>query len=67
VFLSAIRAPTLLIDGGASPFKLMDREARRSCLTGAIELTIPDAGHLIHHDAPDALAGALRDFFAEDA
>ncbi len=67
VFLSAIRAPTLLIDGGSSPFKLMDRDARRRSLSHAIELTIPQAGHLIHHDAPDALATALREFFSEDA
>lgn len=67
VFLAAIRAPTLLVDGGASPFKLVDRAARRQSLAHARELVIDGAGHLIHHDAPDALSSALRDFFSEDA
>lgn len=66
VFLSAIRSPTLLIDGGASPFRLMDRDERRAALAHATERSIAGAGHLIHHDAPDALADALREFLSED-
>lgn len=64
-YLAAIRAPTLLIDGARSTFRLdpLDHEARAAAIPDHRTLTLPDAGHLVHHDAPEALAEALRAFF----
>lgn len=59
-FLSEIRAPTLLIDGGASPFRLIpDLDARRACLPHARRAVLEDIGHNPHHTAPDRLAALI--------
>lgn len=61
-----ITAPTAFIDGGASAFaKAISEEekaARRACFAKRHEAVIPDAGHMLHFDAPDALADALLAF-----
>ncbi len=58
-----ITAPTFFIDGGASAFAKAIREeekaARRACFKTRHEVAIPGAGHMLHFDAPDALADAL--------
>ena len=58
-----ITAPTYFIDGGASAFaKAMPAEektARRACFKTRHEAVIPGAGHMLHFDAPEALAQAL--------
>ncbi|MFT4622465.1 MAG: pimeloyl-ACP methyl ester carboxylesterase [Myxococcota bacterium] len=59
VFLDAIEAPTLAVDGGDSRFRPADLAARVARLRDVRTLTIPEAGHLIHHDQPAALAGAI--------
>lgn len=62
----AITAPTLFIDGGASAFvKAVGAEEtalRRACFRQQQAVVIPDAGHMLHFDAPDALAEALLAF-----
>jgi pimeloyl-ACP methyl ester carboxylesterase len=67
--LGRVRAPTLLVDGGASAFVLPDdeRAARVAALRSHAhveEVTVPGAGHLVHHDAPDALVSAVARFLA---
>ena len=61
-FLGEIRAPTLIIDGGASPMRALDVADRVACLADAQTLVIPGAGHLVHVDQPEALAGAIARF-----
>lgn len=62
----AITAPTFFIDGGASAFaKAVSTEetaVRRACFKEHRAMVIPDAGHMLHFDAPDALADALLEF-----
>lgn len=61
-----ITAPTLFVDGGASAFaKAIGAEetaVRRACFKQYQAVVIPDAGHMLHFDAPDALADALLAF-----
>ena len=63
---NSITAPTLFIDGGASAFaKAVNAEetrSRRGCFKDHRATVIPDAGHMLHFDTPDALADALLDF-----
>lgn len=58
-----ITAPTWFIDGAASAFikaiPAEEKTARRECFKTRHESMIPDAGHMLHFDAPDALADAL--------
>lgn len=62
-----ITAPTAFIDGGASAFaKAISAEEtalRRACFSQRHESVIPGAGHMLHFDAPDALAAELLAFF----
>lgn len=61
-FLSEIRAPVLRIDGADSTFVLPDADRRAGLLDVRASVRIPGAGHLVHHDAPAALADAIADF-----
>jgi pimeloyl-ACP methyl ester carboxylesterase len=64
MFLAEIRAPTLLIDGGASRFRLSpeDHAKRVAAIANHESHVVPNAGHLVHHDAPEALADAIGRF-----
>lgn len=64
-FLAAIEAPTLLIDGADSPFAAATDPARRAALRQARHEVLPAAGHLLHHDQPEALARVIRAFLEE--
>lgn len=59
----AITAPTWFIDGGASAFAKAipaeEKAARRACFKTRFESVIAGAGHMLHFDAPDALADEL--------
>ena len=59
-FLDEITAPTLFVRGGTSWFKPADEDERFARLADARELVIPQAGHLVHHDQPQALADAIE-------
>jgi pimeloyl-ACP methyl ester carboxylesterase len=63
--LAAVKAPTLLIDGADSAFRLdlADHRRRAEALREREEIEVPDAGHLLHHDAPEALASLITAFF----
>ncbi|MCB9682251.1 MAG: alpha/beta hydrolase [Alphaproteobacteria bacterium] len=60
--LARIEAPTLLVDGEDSPYRQLDVAARVQALRHATAVVVPGAGHLLHHDAPDALADVLARF-----
>lgn len=65
VFLRRIECPTLVVSGGPTGWHPPDEAERAACLRQARLLEIPSAGHMMHWTAPDALATALLDFFAE--
>lgn len=60
-FLAEIQAPTLVIKGGSSGFTLEDEAQRLAALSTARVATVQGAGHLIHHDAPEALATLIEE------
>jgi pimeloyl-ACP methyl ester carboxylesterase len=62
--LRAIRAPTLLVYGAQSTYHLPDLTEREACLADSRRIVLDGAGHLLHHDQPDALAAVLREHFA---
>lgn len=37
-------------------------EARKRCFATLVSRTIPDAGHMLHHDQPQRLASAIEEF-----
>jgi pimeloyl-ACP methyl ester carboxylesterase len=57
----------LFVDAGGSAFgqalKAEEKAARRACFRDSREVSIPDAGHMLHFDAPEATADALLRFF----
>lgn len=63
-FVKAWTGPTLVLDGAASGFLVQAQASRRAWLSHATHLEIPGAGHLLHHDAPDATAAAIEHFLA---
>ena len=66
--LRAIRAPALLLRGGASPYAaLPDIDAREAAVPGATRATLDGAGHLLHHDRPEALTDLLAGWLGPDA
>ena len=61
-FAEAIACPTLLVTGGKSWYRYRSLEERRTSLGDARRLHLEEAGHMVHHDAPDALAEAIVAF-----
>jgi pimeloyl-ACP methyl ester carboxylesterase len=57
-----VAAPVLWIDGAESRNRermranSVDDEARKACFRNLAAHTIPDAGHMLHHDQPERLA-----------
>ena len=39
-----------------------DRAARRSAVQNLAYATVPDAGHMLHHDQPEAVAKLIDTF-----
>lgn len=64
-----VTAQTLFIDAGKSNLiKAIPPEEtarRRACFRNRSELSIADAGHMLHFDAPEATGGAIADFLAQ--
>ncbi|TNE91275.1 MAG: alpha/beta hydrolase [Deltaproteobacteria bacterium] len=59
-FLARIEAPTSVIWGADSGFLAAERANRIACLRNLrAEVSIRGAGHLVHHDRPEALAEAI--------
>ena len=61
-----VTAPTLCIDGGKSGmFKMLGEEEvqrRRSLFANSRTIVLPDAGHMLHFDAPEDTAEAIESF-----
>ena len=51
----------LLVHGDQSPFH-WDPGEKRESIPGAVTEVVAGAGHMVHHDQPDALAGVIRQF-----
>ena len=63
-FVARITCPVLMVDGGSlADFPELAERARR--YPGVRFAQVPDAGHMVHWTAPDALAAALRGFLDE--
>lgn len=64
--LAAVRCPTQILWGEADRRIPPERGRRLSQLIpGARLITVPDAGHLLQEDAPEAVLAALLRFLAE--
>lgn len=65
---AGVSAPTLFIDGGASVFRKTlpagEHERRRALFRDRREIQIENVGHMLHFEAPEALAERLAAFFA---
>lgn len=62
-----IRAPTLWVSGALSPFGKMDPamlKENRKCYSDLREVIVADAGHMMHHEQPSALARLLTEFLS---
>jgi pimeloyl-ACP methyl ester carboxylesterase len=63
-----VTAPMLWVEGADSQSLKWLRldtaayEARKRCFATLVERTIPDAGHMLHHDQPGRLASAIEEF-----
>lgn len=61
-----ITARTLFVDGGASELARAippeEVAARRACFADHQSTVIPDAGHMLHFDAPETVARAIDSF-----
>lgn len=65
---AGITAETLFVDGGASVFRRTlptgELARRRALFRNRREVQIDQAGHMLHFEAPEALAARLAEFFA---
>lgn len=60
-FLRQIQAPTWLIYGADSPYAALPHDHRAQAIPNLQgRISLPGAGHLLHHDQPTALANELR-------
>lgn len=68
-FWRRISAPTLAVIGAQSVFKtrIADWHKRLAALPDARMVEIPGAGHMIHHEDPEALADVILQFLNETA
>ena len=66
----AITAPVLWIDGAESEtlrqlrIHANDYAERKACFARLTEHVVPDAGHMVHHDRPEAVAALIEPFLA---
>jgi pimeloyl-ACP methyl ester carboxylesterase len=65
VFLKAITAPTLLVEGAESDFRTQVTDQRERDIAVLREISIEGAGHMVHHERPLNLADAVADFLRE--
>ena len=63
-----VTAPMLWVEGAESQSLKWLRldpaayEARKRCFATLVACTIPDAGHMLHHDQPQRLASTIEEF-----
>ena len=64
-FLRRVACPSLVIQGAESEHRVRgDVKARYGWLPGAELVTLPDAGHMVQQENPEALARTLAPFLA---
>ena len=67
---SAVTAPVLWVDSSDSPLlrrakiSAQDHAARRAAFARLRHVTLQDAGHMLHHDQPEAVARLIEEFLA---
>jgi len=64
--VDALRCPTLVVRGGASPLfgkPIVERMLATNARIAAVE--IPGAGHSVHHEKPEEVIAAMRSFLVE--
>jgi len=61
-FLEAIACPTMLVDGADSSYAKATPASRVDAARAVAHQWLPGAGHLVHHDQPEALADVIRGF-----
>lgn len=61
--LAKFDKPTLIIAAGTS-FELADQQAEAKRIPDARVVVVPNAGHAVFHDQPEAFDRALREFLA---
>jgi pimeloyl-ACP methyl ester carboxylesterase len=65
-----VRAPVLWVEGAESetPSRLHLKESeiveRRAAFRDLRSATVPGAGHMLHHDQPEAVARLVEEFLA---
>ncbi len=64
-FFRRITAPVLLVRGARSPFLLPDHARRVAAFRTAREVVVPEAGHNVHHEQPQALLREIETFLGE--
>lgn len=62
VFLRAVACPTLVVWAEHTPFKPAEADARVALLRDARVVTVPGAGHNLHHEQPQATAEVISAF-----
>ena len=62
-----IRCPVLLVRGEESWTEDPEEDGRASAFHDYRSVTIPDAGHWVHHDQLDAFLAAVREFLPDEA
>ena len=66
-----ITAPVLWLEGansqnaGALRMSPADRDSRKESFSSLTERTIPDSGHMMHHDQPELVAALIEDFLLD--
>jgi len=66
-----VTAPVLWVDTSDTPLlrrakiSAQDHAARRAAFARLRHVTVSDAGHMLHHDQPEALARLIEAFFVE--
>jgi pimeloyl-ACP methyl ester carboxylesterase len=64
---SRVSAPTLLIKGAESWAADPEKDGRTAVIQNRRSVTIPKAGHWVHHDQLDRVTEEVITFLAEDA
>ncbi|MFX0004792.1 MAG: alpha/beta fold hydrolase [Candidatus Hodarchaeota archaeon] len=63
--MEKIICPTLIIKGGDSLFQREHAEKMSKLIKTCLLIEIPDAGHVVHDDQPEAFRNAVENFLAE--
>ena len=62
--LAGLRAPTLLVAGALDVKYVAAGRAMAAAIRGAELAIVPDAGHAVHLERPDAFVALVRDFLS---